>query len=156
MTSLLIRMGIYSSFLRFMGGWFQLTTRFQKYLERMDVPTGPILLRSRKMYSIIIIEQLKLTPKGDLAVVALLENEERDQKGTFLFTAPAVAPIRAKSVIYKETLPPGVSFQGKGTREWKQLIDDHQLFIHQQWTVVDEIEQPREKDDPQSGGRLFF
>ena len=87
------------------------------------------------MHTIILVEQYKLNNNGDLEVTAILENEQRDEKGTYLFRAPGVAPIRAKATIYRQTLPPGVSFQGKGTKEWTEMIDRYQLFLHQEMSV---------------------
>lgn len=149
-------MAIFYSFLLLMDGWSRLSMKWKRLSKRMDVPTGLTPHQSLKMYAIIIIEQLKLDPEGHLEVVALLENEERKQRGTFLHTAPEVAPIRAMTTIPKEALPPGKSFQGKGTKQWTSMIHKHQLLAGQQWKVVDEIEKPTEEDEPYQGGRLFF
>lgn len=108
------------------------------------------------MHTIILVEQYYLNNKGDLEVTAILENEQRDEKGTYLFRAPGVAPIRAKATIYKQTLPPGVSFQGKGAKEWTEMIDRYQLFLHQDWQPIDPAEPDEKKDKPRKGGRLFF
>ena len=108
------------------------------------------------MHAIILVEQYKLNNNGDLEVTAILENEQRDSRGTYLFQAPEVAPIRAKATIYKQTLPPGVSFQGKGTREWTEMIDRYQLFLNQDWKPLDSSGPDEKKDTPRKGGRLFF
>lgn len=149
-------MEIFSSFLRLMDGWSRLTKKLERFSKRINVLTGLTPRQSLPMYAIILIEQLKLDPQGHLEVIALLESEERKQRGTFLFTAPEVAPIRAKTTIPQEALPPGKSFQGKSTAQWTTMINQHQLFTGQQWKVVDEIEEPKEEDGPYKGGRLFF
>jgi hypothetical protein len=108
------------------------------------------------VHTIILVEQYKLNTNGDLEVTAILENEQRESKGTYLFRAPEVAPIRAKATIYKQTLPPGVSFQGKGTRELTEMIDRYQLFLNQDWKPLDSSGPDEKKDTPRKGGRLFF
>ncbi len=108
------------------------------------------------MHAIILVEQYKLNNNGDLEVTAILENESRESRGTYLFRAPEVAPIRATATIPHQALPPGVSFQGKGTQEWTELIDNYQLFLHQDWKPLDPTEPDEKKDEPRKGGRLFF
>lgn len=149
-------MEIFYSFLRIMDGWSRLSMKLKKLSERINVLTGLSHPQSLQMYTIILIERMKLTPEADLEVTALLENEQREQRGTFLFTAPEVAPVRATTIIRKEALPHGKSFNGKGTKEWTSLIHQHQLLAGQQWKVIDEIEKPAEEDKPNQGGRLFF
>jgi hypothetical protein len=107
------------------------------------------------MHSIVLIESLKLQSDGHLHVIAILENERRDMRGTYLFTSPEVAPIRATTTIPSEALPPDKTFSGKSTTELANMIDRHQLVLHQEWKALDAEEAEPQRDD-YPGGRLFF
>lgn len=88
------------------------------------------------MHSIVIVESFQVNAAGHLNVIAILENEHRPTRGTFLTTSPDVAPIRATTTIHKECLPVGKHFYGKSKEQLAMLIDEHQLFLHQHWVLA--------------------
>jgi len=149
-------MEIYFFILRIMDGWSRATTKLKKLLMRITAHIGRTHRQSRKMHSIVIIEKLKLRSDGHLDVTAILENEARHKRGTFLFSSPDYAPIRAKTTIPSEALPPGETFGGKSIPDLTAMLDRHQLFLHQEWKPVKEEEQQEPKKDDFPGGRLFF
>ena len=154
---MLILMETFSSILRIMDGLSRAMKRFKMLSERTNAHTGHSHRLNPPMHSIVLIERLNLQSDGHLHVTAILENERRDVKGTYLFTSPEVAPIRATTIIPSEALPPNKTFSGKNTDELAAMIDRHQLFLHQEWKAVDpEEEAAKQKDDPYPGGRLFF
>jgi len=152
---MLILMETFSSILQIMDGWSWVMKKFRMLFTRTNAPTGPTHRLLPPMHSIVIIEQLKLRSDGHLDVTAILENESRHKKGTYIFTPPDYAPIRAKTTIPSEALPPGKTFSGKSTTELANMIDRHQLFLHQQWKALDPEEAEPQRDD-YPGGRLFF
>jgi hypothetical protein len=154
---MLTLMETFSSILRIMDGLSRAMKRFKMLSERTNAHTGHSHRLNHPMHSIVLIERLNLQSDGHLHVTAILENERRDVKGTYLFTSPEVAPIRATTIIPSEALPPNKTFSGKNTDELAAMIDRHQLFLHQEWKAIDpEEEAAKQKDDPYPGGRLFF
>ena len=152
---MLILMETFSSILRIMDGLSRATKRFKMLFERTNAHTGHSHRLNHPMHSIVLIESLKLQSDGHLHVTAILENERRDVRGTYLFTSPEVAPIRATTTIPSEALPPDKTFSGKSTTELANMIDRHQLFLHQEWKALDAEEAEPQRDD-YPGGRLFF
>lgn len=154
---MLILMETFSSILRIMDGLSRAMKRFKMLFERTNAHTGHSHRLNHPMHSIVLIESLKLQSDGHLHVTAILENERRNMKGTYLFTSPEVAPIRATTTIPSEALPPNKTFSGKSTEELAAMIDRHQLFLHQEWKAIDPEEAaPKQEDPPYPGGRLFF
>lgn len=98
------------------------------------------------MYEIILIESFEVNDTEDLEITAILENTKAKRE---LKAVPAVAPVRAKAVVFKELLPYGVTFAGRRQDELEELVNRHSLLTNQQWQV---ITAPR----PQQQGRLFF
>jgi len=88
------------------------------------------------MYRVILVEELNLRSDGNLDVVAILEDESRQRKASFLFTPPDCAPIRASTTLTSEALPVGIAFANKSRKELHDLIGQHQLFLHQKWQSV--------------------
>ena len=108
------------------------------------------------MHNIILIEDLTVDIKGNLDVTAILENEWRRKRGTYLFSSPDCAPLRATTTIFKECLPPGKTFRGLNRKQLVRLIDDYELFIHQEWKPLDPPVESTPEDNQYPGGRLFF
>ena len=130
---MLILMEMFSSFLRLMDGWSRLSMKLKKLFMRTDAHTGRTHHQFQPMHAIIYVEQFNVTSKGDLEVIAVLENEGKRHGLSYLGQAPDVAPIRAKALIYKETLPPNKSFKGRSQHELVELIEQYKLFLHQEW-----------------------
>jgi len=147
---MLIHMEIFSSSLRIMDGLLQALKKFKKQSKRTNAPTGRTRHQPPAMHSIVVVEQFLVNAEGHLRVTAILENEERQNKGSFLFEPPAVAPIRAMTTIHKECLPVGKTFHGKSKQQLASLVDEHQLFLHQQWELAPA------NSESESNGRLFY
>jgi len=107
------------------------------------------------MHRVLLVEELNFRSDGHLDVIAVLENESRHKKSSFLFTAPDFAPIRASTILRSEALPVGITFANKSRQELHDLIGRHQLFLHQQWYAIDPAKTKSHQDD-HPGGRLFF
>lgn len=149
-------MGIFSSSLRLMDGWLRLTKKLKTHLLKTFVLTGPSHLNTPLMHSIILIEKLEVNDVGDLEVTAVLENEWRNNKGTYIFSSPDVAPIRAIATVPYQALPPGETFRGKDRRQLTNMLDRYQLFYQQEWKAAPPEVPTQQNDDPYPGGRLFF
>lgn len=108
------------------------------------------------MHNIIYVEKMEINNKGDLEVTAILENEGKRQGMTYIDQAPEVAPIRAKTTIFKEAFPARTILQNTDPEEMVRLIEDYKLFLHQEWKPVRSEVESNEGDKPQQGGRLFF
>lgn len=108
------------------------------------------------MHAIIYVEEFNVTSKGDLEVIAVLENEGNRKGMSYVDNAPDVAPIRAKALIYKEILPPGETFRGCTQQQLVQLIERHKLFLNQEWKPSPIKLESDRGDKPNKGGRLFF
>lgn len=153
---MLILMEAFSSILRFMDGWSRLSTKLKKLFMRTDAHTGRTHHQFRPMHAIIYVEQFNVTSKGDLEVIAILENEGNRKGLSYIDNAPDVAPIRAKALIRREVLPPGNTFRNASQQQLVDLIERYKLFLNQEWAPHPmELESDR-NDKPNKGGRLFF
>ena len=153
---MLILMEIFSSILRLMDGWSRLSMKLKKLFMRMDAHTGLTHHQFRPMHAIIYVEEFNITSKGDLEVIAILENEGNRKGMSYIDNAPDVAPIRAKALIYKQILPPGEAFKGRTQHQLVQLIERHKLFLNQEWKPSPVKLESDQGDKPNKGGRLFF
>lgn len=153
---MLILMEMFSFILQLMDGWSRLSMKLKKHFMRTDAHTGPTHHQFLRMHAIIYVEQLNITSKGDLEVIAILENEGNRKGLSYIDNAPEVAPIRAKALIYKEILPPGEDFKGRTQQQLVQLIERHKLFLNQEWKPTPIKLESERGDKPNKGGRLFF
>jgi hypothetical protein len=153
---MLILMEIFSFILRLMDGWSRLSMKLKKLSMRTDAHTGRTHHQFHQMHAIIYVEQFNVTSKGDLEVIAILENEGNRKGLSYIDTPPEVAPIRATAFIRKSALPPGRTFKGATQQQLVRLIEDYKLFLNQEWKPAPvELESDR-GDKPNKGGRLFF
>ena len=130
--------------------------KLKKLFMRTDAHTGPTHHQFLRMHAIIYVEQFNITSKGDLEVIAILENEGNRKGLSYIDTPPEVAPIRATAFIRKSALPPGRTFKGATQQQLVRLIEDYKLFLNQEWKPTPiELESDR-GDKPNKGGRLFF
>lgn len=153
---MLILMEMFSSILRLMDGWSRLSMKLKKLFMKTDAHTGRTHHQFRPMHAIIYVEEFNVTSKGDLEVIAVLENEGNRKGMSYVDNAPDVAPIRAKALIYKEILPPGETFRGCTQQQLVQLIERHKLFLNQEWKPSPIKLESDRGDKPNKGGRLFF
>jgi len=150
-----ILMGTFCSLIKIMDGWSHIMKRCMNASKRINVHIGHTPHHHRQMHSIILVEEMNLRSDGHLDVIAILENESRHKMGTYIYTPPDYAPIRASTIISAEALPIGVTFAGKSREELGKMMDRHQLFLNQQWKVVGSGD-TKPKADDLPGGRLFF
>jgi len=153
---MLILMEIFSFILRLMDGWSRLSMRLKKLFTRTAAHTGRTHHPFQPMHAIIYVEQFNVTSKGDLEVIAILENEGNRKGMSYIDVAPEVAPIRAKAFIRKSALPPGGTFKGSTQHQLVQLIEDYKLFLNQEWKPAPLELESDHGDKPNKGGRLFF
>lgn len=153
---MLILMEMFYFILRLMDGWSRLSMKLKKLFMRTAAHTGPTHHRFLPMHAIIYVEEFNVTSKGDLEVIAILENEGNRKGMSYIDNAPDVAPIRAKALIYKEILPPKETFKGRTNQQLVELIERHKLFLNQEWKPSPIKLESDRGDKPNKGGRLFF
>jgi len=129
---------------------------FQKLSSKITAPIGRTHHLNPPMHAIILVEQFNVKRNGDLEVIALLENEGSRSGLSYIDKAPDVAPLRAKTTIYKDCLPPGRTFKGHSNQQLAEIIDEYKLFLHQHWEPLAGKVDSDGSDKPSKGGRLFF
>lgn len=109
------------------------------------------------MHDIVSIESICLDQEsGDIVVKAILEEIVYIQGSQTHVSPPEYAPCLCETVIYKESVPPGVVLIDN-EEELEEIINRYNLLANQDWKPIIEDYSDSDLDDtPYPGGRLFF
>lgn len=108
-------------------------------------------------YEIILIESFSVNRKGDMEIVAILENMGKQTVRQTLYDPPEYAPARCKTVVSSDALPASIKFRGKSTDELEELTNRYSLLVNQEWEVLVSDYSDDDQDDyyPTGAGMYF-
>jgi hypothetical protein len=108
-------------------------------------------------YEIILIESFSVNRKGDMEIVAILENMGKQTVQQTLYDPPEYAPARCKTVVASDALPASIKFRGKSTDELEELTNRYSLLVNQEWEVlVSDYSDDDHDDYYPTGAGLYF
>jgi len=87
-------------------------------------------------YEIILIESFSVNTKGDMEIIAILENMGEQTVRQSLIDPPEYAPAKCRAVVPVELLPCSMKFRGKSAEELEELTNRYNLLINQEWEVL--------------------
>ena len=108
-------------------------------------------------YEIILSESFSVNRKGDMEIVAILENMGKQTVRQTLYDPPEYAPARCKTIVSADALPEPIKFRGKSTDELEELTNRYSLLVNQEWDVLVSDYSDDDQDDyyPTGAGMYF-
>jgi hypothetical protein len=108
------------------------------------------------MHDILSMQSIHLDEEsGDIIVKAILAEVTYVPGSQTHWSPPEYAPCLCQTIIYKDSVPPGVELKDN-EEDLEEVINRYNLLSNQDWLTIIEDNSDADLDEPYIGGRLFF